>query len=429
MFRADVLVVGAGPAGATAARALAVAGVSTLVLDRAAFPRHKPCGGALSARVIGRFPYLQPALQRIVTHWIARLHLEGPSGASLELRSDTPAALMIRRIEFDALLATLAAEAGAPLVAGADVVLARQNTDGVTVTTRDGRCFSGRYLVACDGVHSVTARKLGIVDAWPRNALAIDMMEETPNATLRARDPGCLWVQYGCPAPSVNGSTPLWEGYGYVFPKRDHVNVGIGYLLPAYRAAAREPAYASHRAFVNRLRAAGIVDGQSEHACFTPFLIPVIGPRRILSKGRVLLAGDAAGFVHGLTAEGIYYAMVSGDLAARTIVQALHSNGKHRAADLSRYATACRTEVGRELRDSVLLQRYMFSSPARIDAAVAGAAGSGTVSNAAVQYLAGHASYGRVRELALSRNRGIVLSLVADALRGQWRRTWRSLAL
>ena len=61
--RADVLVVGAGPAGATAARTLAAAGVSTMLLDRAAFPRHKPCGGALSARVTGRFPYLQPALR------------------------------------------------------------------------------------------------------------------------------------------------------------------------------------------------------------------------------------------------------------------------------------------------------------------------------------------------------------------------------
>ena len=423
--RADVLVVGAGPAGATAARVLAAAGVSTLLLDRAEFPRHKPCGGALSARVTGRFPYLHSALHRIATHWISRLRLEGPSGVPLDLRSDAPAALMIRRLEFDALLATLAGEAGARMIAGADVAHASEDADGVVVRTRDGRCFSGRYLIASDGVHSSTARKLGIVDAWPRNALAIDMMEETPNASLRPRDPGCLWVQDGCRAPGANGSRPLWEGYAYVFPKRDHVNVGIGYLLPAYRAASREPAYASHRAFVEGLKARGIVHGDSQRGCFTPFLIPVSGPRRVVATRRVLLAGDAAGFVHGLTAEGIYYAMVSGDLAARTIVDALRANGPRRSPDLSGYARAWRREVGRELRDSVLLQRYMFGSPDRIDAVVAGASTNGTVSGAAVKYLAGHASYRSVRHLVLSRNPGIVVSLAADAVMRQWR-LWRS---
>jgi len=424
--QADVLVVGAGPAGATAARTLAAAGVSTVLLDRAAFPRHKPCGGALSARVTGRFPYLETALHRIATHWISRLHLEGPSGASLDLRSDTPAALMIRRLEFDALLATLACESGARMIAGAEVAQATQDADTVAVTTRDGRSFSGRYLIACDGVHSTTARRLGIVDTWPRNALAIDMMEETPNGSLRAEDPGCLWVQYGCPAPGMNGSRALWEGYGYVFPKRDHINVGIGYLLPAYRAASREPAYASHRAFVERLKTQGIVRGESQRRCFTPFLIPVSGPRRVLSARRVLLAGDAAGFVHGLTAEGIYYAMVSGDLAARTIIDALSTNGRRRAPDLSGYSRAWRAEIGQELRDSVLLQRYMFARPDRIDAVVAGASGNSTVSNAAVRYLAGDVSYRSVRELVLSRNPGIVISLAADALMRQWR-LWRSL--
>lgn len=77
-----VIVVGAGPAGATAALALASAGIGVRLLDRSPFPRNKPCGGGISARVLQRFPYLIRALPRIVTHSVSRLHLEGPDGRS-----------------------------------------------------------------------------------------------------------------------------------------------------------------------------------------------------------------------------------------------------------------------------------------------------------------------------------------------------------
>src|SRR5262245_26228442 len=127
-----VLVVGAGPAGATAARALAQAGVPVTLLDRAAFPRNKPCGGGISARVLDRFPYLRAALPRIAPRELSRLYLEGPDGDSTIIESDIPAALMIRRVEFDALLASLAVEAGASLVTGVDVVQARETPDAVT---------------------------------------------------------------------------------------------------------------------------------------------------------------------------------------------------------------------------------------------------------------------------------------------------------
>jgi geranylgeranyl reductase family protein len=407
---ADVLVVGAGPAGSTAARTLAGAGISTLLLDRTRFPRHKACGGALSARAVTRFPYLRPALDRIGTHWISRLHLEGPGGSSVRLQSPAPAALMIRRLEFDHLLRELAREAGATIVEQAEVVDAVHRGNRIEVQARDGRRFTGRYVVASDGVHSVTARRLGIVDAWPRTSLAIDMMEETPNSVLRPVDPGTLWVRYGARAPRGNGAAGLWEGYAYVFPKRHYTNAGIGYLLQKYRAASARPAYESQRAFVNELIQCGVLAGASAREYFTPFLIPVAGPRRTVGRGPVLLAGDSAGFVNGLTAEGIYYAMVSGDLAATALVGACAASAGPDPA--MRYSTAWRAEVGAELRDSVRLQRYLFGDPSRIDRAIAAAQDSSSLSGMVIRYFIGEVSYSRVRVAILARNPRLIWSLV-----------------
>ena len=97
----DVIVAGAGPAGAIAALTLARAGRRVLVVERYALPRQKPCGGGISTRVLSRFPWLPPALDRIPVHPVSSLYLEGPSGAVFRMRSNGPAVVLIRRIEFD----------------------------------------------------------------------------------------------------------------------------------------------------------------------------------------------------------------------------------------------------------------------------------------------------------------------------------------
>ena len=243
-----VVVVGAGPAGATAARTLALAGVPVKLFDRAAFPRNKPCGGGISVRVLRRFPHIEGALGRIATHAVSRLCLEGPGGESTIVESPEPAALMIRRLDFDALLVSLAVEAGAELVTGVDVVQASADRETVALTARDGRRVEASLVVAADGVHSVIARRLGLNRGWTPHAVALDMMEETPRSTLRDMDPSTMWVAYGYEPGKVQGtgqhgqrSGQAWtraaEGYAYIFPKRDHVNVGIGFLLSYYRAA------------------------------------------------------------------------------------------------------------------------------------------------------------------------------------------------
>jgi geranylgeranyl reductase family protein len=381
----QALVVGAGPAGATAARTLALAGVTVRLVDRSKFPRNKPCGGGISLRVLPRFPYLEQALTRIPTHRVSRLHLEGPDGDSTEIRSPQPAALMIRRVEFDALLVALAREAGAELIDGVDVVAASQDAKGVTLTARDGRKLTAPVVIAADGVHSVVARRLGLNSGWPDTSVALDMMEESPRETLRDVDPSTMWVAYG-----VNGG----PGYGYIFPKRDHVNVGIGYVLNHYRRRVDAHPYDVQSAFVGELRNRGLVEGNSVRAHFTPFLIPVGGPLRRPGRGRVILAGDAGGFVNGFTAEGIYYAMVSGELAAKSIVE---STGDGLAGLAGRYRHAVDHEIGAELRDSVLIQRYLFADRRRIARVVAGASRAPEIARLILEFAVGGLSYPALR--------------------------------
>ena len=107
---------------------------------------------------------------------------------------------------------------------------------------RDGRHFKAPVVIAADGVHSVIARRLGINSGWPASSIALDMMEEAPRDVLRDRDPSTLWVAYGYDpsrygqgAASNEGPRRAPEGYAYIFPKRDHVNIGVGYVLAHYR--------------------------------------------------------------------------------------------------------------------------------------------------------------------------------------------------
>jgi geranylgeranyl reductase family protein len=401
----DVIVAGAGPAGAMAAYTLAKAGMRVLVVERYPLPRQKPCGGGISTRVLTRFPWLDEPLRRIPTHPISSLYLEGPSGGVFRTQSNGPAVLLIRRIEFDFLLATLAREAGAELLSPAAIAQASQDAGGVTLRTRDGRELRAPIVIAADGVNSVIARRLGMNPGWPPERLALDLMEETPTASLRTAEPDTLSIFYG-----YGGA----HGYAYIFPKRGHVNVGIGYLLPYFKQRVDLTPYDLQQQLVGDLRSRGMIDGASEREYFTPFLIPIGGPLAKTASGRVLLAGDAGGFVNGFSAEGIYYAMVTGELAAKAVLEARSPAAMRRA-----YVKAWRHEIGAELRDSVLIQKYLFGNAARMDRIVSGANAHPEFSRILVDYASGRLSYRAARRRLLWHFPRLLPRLARIALRGK----------
>ena len=375
----DAIIVGGGPAGSTAARGMARGGARVLVLDRAAFPRSKPCGGGLTSRALKRFPGVEAALPRISTHAIRRIYMEAPGGASVVITTAEPTVVMVRRLEFDDLLMKMAREAGAELAEGADITRASEHASGVRLESRDGRVFEAPIVVAADGVYSTVARRLGFNPGWPRDRVAIDMMEETPSSRLRAVDQGTLWVSF---APGSG------HGYGYIFPKRDYVNVGVGCLVSSFKTASPEPPRAVHEAFVAGLKARGLLEGEADRSSFTPYQVPVGGPLPTTARGRVYLAGDAGGFVNGFSAEGIYFAMVTGDLAARAILE---------GPSPRLYERLWRREIGAEMRDSRFLSRYVFADLSRVGRLVRGVRAYPPLAGLLADYATGAASYETVR--------------------------------
>jgi geranylgeranyl reductase family protein len=375
----DVIIVGGGPAGATAARSLARGGARALVLDRAAFPRNKPCGGGLTWRALKRFPDVEAALPRISTHAIRRIYMEAPGGASVSIDTAEPTVVLVRRIEFDHLLMTMARDAGAELAEGADITRVSEHAAGVRLEARDGRVFEAPIVVAADGVYSTVARRLGFNPGWPQDRVAIDMMEETPSARLRAVDDGTLWVSFAL------GSG---HGYGYIFPKRDYVNVGVGYVVSAFKTSIREAPHALHEAFVDGLKERGLLEGDADRSCVTPYQVPVGGPLDVTARGRVYLAGDAGGFVNAFSAEGIHFAMVTGDLAARAIL----------AGPSPRlYERLWRREIGAEMRDARFLSRYAFADLTRVSRLVRGVRAYPPLARLLADYASGTDTYEGVR--------------------------------
>ncbi|UCC77779.1 MAG: geranylgeranyl reductase family protein [Anaerolineales bacterium] len=320
----DVLVVGAGIAGASAAYFLARGGLDVVVLEQQRLPRYKPCAGALPRSACELFAFsLEPVVEREITS--ARVSLRGQREISIDLPF-RPVVMVMR----DRLDTFVLQHARAQVVEGQKVKSVQEEASQVAVCTESGRQWFGRYLIAADGAASVTARAVGLGKKLRMGA------------ALEAEIPvdGARMERYNGQALFVIGVVE-W-GYLWVFPKRHHLSVGIGALR-----RGREQLESILREEMGKRDLP--LDGVPLHG----HPLPVYRGREQLHTPRTLLVGDAAGLMDRLTGEGMRHAIKSARIAADAIL----------SASAEGYTRRVQREIGSQLALSGVLARVLYSFP------------------------------------------------------------------
>ena len=308
MKRYDALVVGGGPAGSTTAWRLADAGASVLLVDKARFPRDKPCGGGITMRAVRQCPVdPSPVVEEEVDVVELRFHY----GSSVLRRARRPVVRMTQRRRLDAFLLDAARDRGVEVREG---VTAKLDPASDTVSLAGGERVAYAAVVGADGANGTTARLFGLGNGIVRGVA----YEGNVRYGTVARE------RYARRAVIELAGIP--GGYGWVFAKGDHVNVGVG---------AWESEGPRIREHLRRLCAAhGIDDGDLEQ--LRGHRLPLRRPGTRIAGDRVLVVGDAAGLIDPVSGDGMYECFVSSRLAADAIVDLLGG----RAASLEPYEAA-----------------------------------------------------------------------------------------
>jgi len=342
----DVLIAGAGPAGCAAAYDLARAGKRVLLLDRRTFPRPKACACGLTRKTLTALRYpVDPVVERVCHEIVLQQTSPNPARREVRVTARTPIAAMAVRERFDKFCLDQTLAQGAELRKIESITSLEESPTDVTLTvqTAEGpRTFTAPILLGADGSNGQT-RRLTHANAeapWYTKGFALEAT--IPYTALPAQLPAG-----DAPHDLVFDFAPLPGGYGWLFPKGDHINIGVGAFAPDddHESPGAPPSprpdttgeptpptrgrvgshdaqlksvtrklladYTTHKLGVDMLAMKAEVTGQHLG----------MGGHLYAPSGRTLLVGDAAGLVDPLTGEGIHSAIVSGQAAAAAVLE------------------------------------------------------------------------------------------------------------
>jgi len=365
MAHTPVLIIGAGPAGSSAAATLAKAGVGCLIIDKATFPRDKLCGGLVTGRCMGLIrDVFDLEFDDTILSESSDIKLM-MNGHTLSRISDHTQLNFTMRFDFDHWLLRRAVALGADLRTG--VAVTEITDDHVTLS--EGERITFDILIGCDGVNSRVAQHL-FGDSFDPKTIGFGLEVEAPK-----RADHSVEIDFG---------VAQW-GYGWVFPKRNSTTVGVGGI------------HRKNTDLKQRLNAYLKKQGVDPSDCkIKGQYIPFGDYRKIAGRDNIVLCGDAGGMVDPITGEGIGYAIQSGAAAARAVIQQTepHQTAKIYQREIS--------GIHDDLKSANRWRWLIFPKPLKpIFKRLFG--GTGTLSRGYLDVMDGTKTYGDLRGLLVKR--------------------------
>ncbi|PJJ08940.1 geranylgeranyl reductase family protein [Flavobacterium sp. 1] len=317
----DVAIIGSGPAGASAAFELSKSGISTVIIEKETLPRYKTCGGGLVFRGLKMMPFdISAVVEKKFYSMDIYFSKKYPH---ITTKREEPIVSMVMRDTFDNLIVEKAKDNGVTLLQNHKVL---DITFGEiqTIHTTEGD-VTAKFIIAADGALSPTAKIAG----WKETRTIIPALEyevEVPAADFERLSQD---VRFDIDA--------IPYGYGWCFPKKNHLSIGVGVIVKTNRKINLKQYYADY------LKKLGITEilNETGHG----FVVPVAPRTDSFVQKNVFLTGDAAGLADPLVAEGISNAILSGVQAAQAIIESNLNSEKATALYIEKLQTTILPEI------------------------------------------------------------------------------------
>ncbi|MHA2143587.1 MAG: geranylgeranyl reductase family protein [Candidatus Thorarchaeota archaeon] len=379
----DLVVVGGGPAGASCARVAALGGLDVLLIEKDIHPRAKLCAGALTRRITDLIDF---SIDPIVEHQFSGGRMYSRTGTCLEFRlEEHSSGYLVKRPSFDDYFLERAIDAGVEVIQDTDAVSIEQLRSGIRVLTV-GDSYKAHLLVGADGVNGIVAKSVGLRTRWESHKIALCIAADIPVAEKDVNR--CMSLSDTDRRLGVDIHFGLLDmGYGWCFPKKDELNVGIGCRMD--KAANLKDRW---REFVKRVESQKSLEFDLLKQ--SSFRIPFGVPKPPLVARRTMLVGDAAGLVSPLTGEGIYYAIKSGTIAAQVACEAVEMK---RPSHVMRYEKTLREDILIDLSAAGYLANILYKSRRNSDLLLQIAKEDLVIREYLISFLAGVGQFMRIR--------------------------------